>query len=155
MSWFYLCNRNVGKNTSSSSLAFLNGCFLRLNYKLATMQTCTLPWIHFKIVSLWGRDTSWHDTLLLFCYTDFMATKTVAAATTISFANLKGLVLDQRNQRQLQWAHRDHRTLLNVGWVFSSSIQGTLAISDDRFQQESSLHHNLPKVRCVSSACFY
>lgn len=155
MWWFYLCNRNVSKNTSSSSLAFINGCFLRLNYKLTAMQTCTLPWINFKIVSFWGTDTSWHDTLLLFCYTDFMATKTVAAATTISFADLKGLVSDQRNQHRLQRAHRDHRTLLMVGWVLSSSIQGTLAISDDGFQQESSLHPHLPKLRCVTFASVF
>lgn len=73
-------------------------------------------------MSLWGTHTSW--VTLLFCYTDFMATKTVAAATTISFADLKGLVLDQRNQQQLEWAHRDHRTLLMVGWVLAEFSTG-------------------------------
>lgn len=30
---------------------------------------------------------------------------------------------EQRNRRQLQWAHRDHRTLLMEGWALLSSEQ--------------------------------
>lgn len=52
-----------------------------------------------------------------------MATKMVTAAITLSLADLKGLVSDQSNQQQLQWAHGAHRTLLMVGWVLLSSEQ--------------------------------
>lgn len=95
-------------------------------------------------------------TVSLFCYTDFMARKTVAAVSTFSFADLKGLVWEQRNQRQLQWAHRDHRTLLMVGWVLSTSPQGNLAISIRWWQVPTGIASpRLPQLGCVSSACFY
>lgn len=133
MLWFFVCNimlTDVGENTSSSSLA-LNGLHLLFVAELQANHNAdlytALAFCHVGVHTQVG-------VRLPFCYTDFMATKTVAAATTISFADLKGLVFDRRNQRQLQWAHRDHRTLLMVDWVLPSSLQGNLAISIKWFQ---------------------